>query len=404
MRILQLCNRVPYPPTDGGSIAMFTVTRSLHELGHEVYTLCINTPKHYVNIKKLPADIVEEIHLKAVQVNTSVSLIKAFLNLFSAKSYNVQRFISREFENKLKEVLTDNSFDIVQLESLYLTPYLNCIRKHSKAKIILRAHNVEFKIWERMEKGNINGLKKLYLKILTKRLKNYEVKHINQYDAIVAITPEDEKIFRECGCRLPIHVTPISINSSDYSHIGEVRDNSEKITSIFHLGTMNWMPNEEGIRWFLHEVWNKIYKNYPDLQLYIAGKNMPSWITKNSYPNTTVIEYVDNVKEFIRSKHLMIVPLLSGSGIRVKIIEGMAMGKTVISTTIGAEGINYTNNKNILIADTAEDFNKMINKCINDKSFYKSVGENARVLVKTEYESKNVIQKLVEFYQKFLTS
>ena len=119
---------------------------------------------------------------------------------------------------------------------------------------------------------------------------------------------------------------------------------------------MNWLPNKEGIKWFLDEVWPIIHQALPDLKIYLAGREMPSWLLELNLSNVKVIGEVPDAHEFIRSKSISIAPLLSGSGIRIKIIESMAMGKAVVATTIGAEGINYTTGKDIMIADTPEAF------------------------------------------------
>ena len=127
---------------------------------------------------------------------------------------------------------------------------------------------------------------------------------------------------------------------------------------------------------------------------------MPVWLTESHYPNVEIIGEVDDALEFMQEHAIMIVPLFSGSGIRIKIIEGMACGKTIISTTIGAEGIHYTNLEDILIADDPFGFIEMISACLNNMVFFNRIGKNARELIKKDYDSDLIIQKLLGFYQK----
>ena len=129
---------------------------------------------------------------------------------------------------------------------------------------------------------------------------------------------------------------------------------------------------------------------------------MPEWLLNSNYINVKIIGEVENAQEFINSKAVMIVPLLSGSGIRIKIIEGMASGKTVISTKIGAEGINYENGKNILIANTPYEFSEAIKKCVRDQDYCNMIGRNARILIKNEYNNNKIIKKLMNFYKEIL--
>jgi glycosyltransferase involved in cell wall biosynthesis len=168
--------------------------------------------------------------------------------------------------------------------------------------------------------------------------------------------------------------------------------------SLFSIGSMNWIPNQEGIRWFLDQVWPDVHAQFPRMKYYLAGREMPLWMKELKRENVMVLGEVDDAPSFMASRSVMIVPLFSGSGIRVKIIEGMAMGKTVISTAIGAEGIRCTNRENILIADTPCEFFEMVSICAGDRSLREKIGQKAKQLVATQYEPTALIKKLVAFY------
>lgn len=161
---------------------------------------------------------------------------------------------------------------------------------------------------------------------------------------------------------------------------------------------MNWMPNEEGIYWFLSNVWEKVSKRNPDLQLNLAGRNMPKWLLKLKKKNVNVIGEVPDAKEFVKNNDIAIVPLLSGSGIRIKIIESMAMGKTVVTTMVGAEGIQYSEYENIIIADSPAKMVEVICKIVNDPNEAQRIGWNARRLVEDVYDNKKIIDRLLVFY------
>jgi len=163
---------------------------------------------------------------------------------------------------------------------------------------------------------------------------------------------------------------------------------------------MNWIPNLEGVLWFLENVWPDVSKRYPSLKYYIAGREMPSWFKERHYPNVEIVGEVEDALKFMYEHTLMIVPLFSGSGIRIKIIEGMACGRTIISTTIGAEGINYTHLENILIADQPHEFLERISSCLNDSGLMNNIGSHAREMVHLYYDRDRIIGKLLSFYQK----
>lgn len=398
MKILFLCNKSPYPPKEGGPMAMNANIEGLLAAGHHVKVLALNTNKYFIKRSEIPHDYLNKTQIEFIYQDLSVKPFDAFLNLFSAKSFHVERFISEAFAEKIVEILEQDKYDIVQLEMLYMTPYIDVIRKHSKAKIILRSHNVEHLIWERVTANTENTIKKSYLAGLTRKLKNYELNAINQYDGIATISRKDAEFYLSNNATIPVEDISFGVDMKEYN----VSSEKYEFPSLFHLGSMNWMPNEEGIKWFIDNAWSLIAEKFPSLKFYLAGRMMPEWIENLNMSNIEVIGEVENAQEFINSKAIMIVPLFSGSGIRIKIIEGMALGKAIISTEIGAEGINYTNGSNILIANTPEEFLEAIEKFVSSKDFCEEVGKNARKLIEDDHNIDNITQKLLAFYQRVL--
>jgi glycosyltransferase involved in cell wall biosynthesis len=171
------------------------------------------------------------------------------------------------------------------------------------------------------------------------------------------------------------------------------------VHDFFHIGAMNWMHNEEGIRWFLDEVWPEVHKKYPEIKFFLAGRYMPSWLVDGYRPQIKVVGEVESANDFVQAHDIAIVPLLSGSGIRIKIIEAMALGKAVITTEVGAEGILYQNDVNILIANNKQEFLNAFEKCLNKSDFYAEVGKNARVLIETVYDNRQIVSRLLLFYE-----
>jgi glycosyltransferase involved in cell wall biosynthesis len=400
MKILQLCSKIPFPPTDGGTQAMHVLTEGLIKAENDVTVMAIKTHKHNTPTEEIDADYRKKTNYQSVFIDTRVKPLQAFANLFSSKSYNISRFFSASFEGELKKLLKANKFDIVHLETLYATPYLATIRKHSNAKIVLRSQNVEFMIWKRMAKAVSNPLKRWYFNLLALRLKNYELQMLNRYDAIICITQADANVFKSMGCNVPTLSFPFGININDY----RTATNSPEVNTVFHLGAMNWMPNEEGVKWLINDVWPVVQKQNTNLKLHLAGRHMPAWLKNLNATNIIIDGEVADAHGYIHSKNLMIVPLLSGGGMRIKIIEGMAMGKTIIATTIAAEGIEYTNNHDILIADTPQQFADAVTQLLNDNEHCKTVGKNARELAATKYSNADICNRLSQFYSQLINN
>ena len=275
---------------------MNTIVEGLIDSGHKIKVLAVNSFKYSVDINSIPDDYKEKTQIEGIFLDLRIKPLDAFLNLFSSKSYHVQRFISKEFEEKIIEILSKNKYDIIQLETLYVTPYIEAIRKHSDAKIVLRAHNIEHLIWDRITQATKNPIKKFYLSHLSKTLKKYELEALDKFDGIAAITKTDADFFKKTGTKTPIVDIPFGINLNKF----QLSDGEYEFPSLFHIGSMNWMPNEEGIDWFLNKVWDLIYKKMPDLKIYLAGREMPDWLINYKKTNVEVVGEVENAQDFIK--------------------------------------------------------------------------------------------------------
>ena len=398
LKILQLCLRIPLPPYDGATIAMYNLAESLTASGAEVKMLSFNTKKHFMGINSIDAALLEKYKLETVFLDASVNAWDAFANLFKPnESYNIVRFDSEAFHQKLKELLQSETFDFILFEGLFLSPYLQTVRTFSKAKCILRAHNVEWLIWKRLAKATKNPLKKTYLYFLSDRLKHYENIAINKFDAIIAISQPDKNLFLKDGCNIPIEVAPTGMNTAKYKNIEQMDADS---LSLFHLGSMDWLPNIEAVDWLLKDIWPLIQQKSNKVHLFLAGKNMnPKYFSIKS-KNLIVAGEIKDALKFMENKQIMVVPLLSGGGIRIKILEGLAAGKVIVSTTTGAEGINYTDKKNILIADTPEDFAKVILSLLDNPVLLNTIAIEAQTLATTQYDNNQIGKNLIDFLKK----
>ena len=395
MKILQLCLKPPLPARDGGCIAMNNITQGLLAAGHKVKILTIFTQKHDFDPETLPPAYLEATGIEGVYVDTRINAVDAFANFITSDSYNISRFFSTDYDIKLTKLLHKEDFDIIHLESLFMTPYLGTIRRICDTPIVLRSHNLEFIIWEKIARGTRNIAKRAYLNYLSKKLRNYELSMLNEVSGIAAISEEDKRRFLALGVKKRIRTIPFGVNFPDYAP--QIPGETE--LALFHLGAMDWEPNLEGILWFLEDIWPRIHQTYPELKLYLGGRNMPEDMMNASYPGVTMVGEVENAMEFIRSKAIMIVPLLSAGGIRVKIIEGLALGKAVISTTLGAEGLDCTNEKNIMLADRADEWVEAIGKLITNEALLKSLSEMGREHAMVHFDNSAITQSLVNFYK-----
>jgi glycosyltransferase involved in cell wall biosynthesis len=374
--------------------------KGLLQLGADITLFSLNPSKGKIDIEDISDLVFEKIRYHSVDLDTDVNVWSAFFNIFTNQSYNISRFYSEEAARQLENVLRENVFDIIQFEGLFVVPYLDIVKANSHAKLIYRAHNIEFTMWERLSHSESFLLRRKYLAFLAQRLKAYETEQINRFHQIFAISEPDRQSILRFGCEVPVTVFPVAIDLERY----QVDKTKTSFPTLFHLGAMDWRPNREGLEWFLDDIWPDIEKLNKDLRFYIAGKNMQKHFFEYDSDNLIVEGEVFDAVDFMNSKAIMIVPLISGTGMRVKIIEGMAMKKCIIATTTAAEGINCKHGYDILIADSADEFYRSILQCIINPKRWMEIGENARNTVETDHGIILISSKMLEIYKQLISA
>lgn len=411
MHILQLCFRVPYPPHDGGAIAMYETARGLAQAGHRVTVLAVNTPKHHQPATALD-HLGPNVRLVPVDVDTRIKPLAVLKNLiFSRNSYLVERFINDAFSLKLMELLTDDPADIVHFEGTFVAPYLKQVRQAFDLQVpkpaplpplVLRAHNVEHTIWQMLAQRTANPLKKWYLQQLAQRLARFEQQELPRFDAIAAITEQDAARLRQLGCQAPIAAIPASF---DFSALPPAAAPPRPRT-VFIIGSLNWQPNLEGLAWFLREVWPQAHAELPELELHVAGSHPPAPLTARPQGQDKVFihGFVESAPAFMQQYELMLVPLLSGGGMRVKVVEGLALGKPILSTTLGAEGIATHDGENILLRDAPAAWLQALRDYYHGRLPVAAIGQAAARTAHARYDTRPVTQRLLALYEQVLSA
>ncbi len=398
LKILILASRVPFPQNGGYQIVVYNTIKGLVDLGHEVSVVALKTKKHY-ETSEPDDELISKINYRAYNIDINVSVFEVAMNLFSKTSFNINKYYDPGFERLLAVEVRNNAYDIIQFDGLMVSLYLSAVRKNSGAKLVYRAHNIENQVWQRLAEQKNDPFKKSYLKMHARRIKNYELEQLNKFDAITVFTEQDKTTLMEYGTKISIDILPVGLNMDKYHP-----DYSKtEVPSLFFLGSLDWLPNREGIEWFLDNFLKEFVEGELPVKFYVAGNDIPERFDDYEVMGKIFIQgEVDDALEFVNSKSIMIVPLLSSGGMRVKIVEGMAMEKCIISTSLGAEGINYTNGANILIANDGEEFFEAMKRCISDEEYCRQIGLNARKLIEQQHDVGVVTSRLVSLYQRLL--
>lgn len=381
MRILYLTNKPIFPIVDGGCKAMHQFLKCLIQCDYTIEHICLSTHKHSFDLENYPKSILDKIPTSNFDIDTKIKVIPALKSLKNRKSYVVSRFNSGEFHVKLDTLLSIGDFTHIILESLFLAPYIETIRKSSKAKIILRTHNVEHKIWNQLALNSSNPFKRIYFKRLSEDLKKYEIDCLKKVDFIAAITEEDLSVFEELGITTPKTVIPIAIDLSE-DHV------DYSVSNLFFIGSMNWKPNIEAVNWLVNEILPAVKIVYPKIELHLAGSYMENQFPTDGLKGIFNHGFVSDSHEFMQNNGLLISPIKSGSGVRVKLLEAMALGVPVVTTKIGATGIQKNNS--VYLAETTTAFVTQIIELIKYQEKRMALGEKARKFIEDNNSVKSI--------------
>lgn len=394
LNILFVTTKLPYPPLDGGRIAVLETIKRLSGRGHHVTLCCFSYSDDPQKVK-----VMEQFcNVKLIHRDTRSRLVPALLNIFSPISYTISKYRCKKMGKMISLLLTSQLFDLVHIEHLHMAHYLPIVKTYG-LPVILREQNVETLLVDRFAQ-KVRGLQSLYARTQVAKLRRFESTACEQADLCLAITDEDEKRLRELNPRIKTAVVPAGV---DIEYFNPKNRSLEEPYTIVSVASMDWLPNTDGILWFCNQVFPQIKQQLPQIKLYLVGNNPPTSIQKLAdSKNIIVTGFVEDVREYIARGSVFIVPLRIGSGMRLKILQAMAMGKTVISTYIGAEGIKATHGKNVLLANNPEEFATLTLYALNNPTLRQQIGREARRLVEVYYSWDRIVDLLEDIYYALL--
>jgi glycosyltransferase involved in cell wall biosynthesis len=382
MRILILTPRLPWPSIDGGRIAMSRLAEGLVRAGAEVEILSLNPHKHRVAATP-------PIPTQAIEIDTSRIIGPAFS---MGIPFIIGRFLSDDFRAVLRKTLRRFAPDVVQIESPFLLPYVDVVRGESSARVVLRSLNVEFRIWEGLARAERSPLRRFALRRIAASLRKYEVRHLDTADAIVPISADDADDFLRLGCTRPIHVVPCGVS------VVEPRHDAPIPNSVGFIGSLDFRPNQEAVAWIVDELWPRVIEHALEARLSIAGSSAPEWLRRRM----TDVDFrgtVDDAQAFMNTMSVMIAPLFAGGGMRIKVLEAMALAKPVVATKLGAGGLGIEDGRDILIADDAASFADAVALLLRDSQTAARIGDAARETVRSRYDNDALARELLTFYE-----
>jgi len=410
-RILFLTLVLPFPLDSGPKIRAYYVLRYLAER-HTITLLSFTRNDDPTTALEHLQSICEQVVTVPIERSRVQDVLAMGRSLLTGEPILTSRNRIHAMSRDLAQLITScrDPFDAIHADQLWMAPYALeaarlCKKRGWFPRLVLDQHNVVYRIPERMAEGAQNSFIRAVLMREARLTASYEVAACEQFDQVVWVTREDSAAFHQLlvtanqknkitlrrlsakgdtTASKTLHsMIPICLDRQDIRPVDRLTEQP----AILFLGGMHWPPNLQGVRWFIQNVFPVLQVQIPDVHLYVVGKSPPTNLV--SIPGVEFTGYQENAQPYWEQSRVFIVPLLAGGGMRVKILDAWAHGIPVVATSIGAEGINYHNRDDILIADSPEDFAASLSEIIKDARFAERISKNGRNQLERLYEWKS---------------
>ncbi|MGB2716068.1 MAG: glycosyltransferase [Vicinamibacterales bacterium] len=385
MKILWLNANLLLPLDKGGKLRTWHIMRGLakqHDITYLSFADPSQTTADHDGMRKVSRRL-ETVPRTDAAKGTARFYVDAARHLTEPAPYAVAKYRSDAFRQRLAALLGSESFDLVVCD--FLVPSIN-MPERLPCPAILFTHNVEAEIWRRHTENARNVLSRWLLKQQWHRMRRFERNALHRFDLVLAVSDADRETFNRLyptAVRRPIHVVQTGVDTGYFSPAPSPSAGQH----LVFTGSMDWLPNEDGMLFFVNDILPHIRTAVPDVTLSIIGRAPTPAVQRLADRNgITVTGRVDDVRPHVAAGTVYVVPLRIGGGTRLKIFEAMAMGKAVVSTTIGAEGLPVTPGRNIVIADDPQAFAGTVVRLLRDSGMRRQIESEARRLVVERYD------------------
>jgi sugar transferase (PEP-CTERM/EpsH1 system associated) len=393
VRILWLKTELLHPVDKGGKIRTYNMLKELKREHHVTYLTLDDgtaTADERAKATEYCHDLIC-IPERRREKFTPGFYFELLLNLVSPRPYAIKKYESAAMLREISELERKNAFDLLVCD--FLAPAGN-VPRSLNTPVVLFQHNVEAMIWKRHYEVQTNPIKKAYLYGQWQKMRRFEKEMCRRFDRVIAVSADDrDQMKREYGAEA-VYDVPTGVDTEFFRPSGAVQPATH---NIVFTGSMDWLPNEDAIRYFMREIMPLIKAKVPDATLTVVGRNPPAALVDLSKedPALVITGRVDDVRPYIEGAAVYIVPLRIGGGTRLKIFEAMAMEKAVVSTTVGAEGLPLTNGVELLLADEPQTFADAVIKLFGDSQYATELGQRAASVVRENHGWRQVTEIFV---------
>lgn len=409
MKILYISQLLPFPLHSGAMLRNNGLIKQLAK-NHQVHLVTFNQQALIESEEDLARSIRET---QKFCPNTTVFKIPTdghpilwrallALNLFSSAPYSIWRFFSFKMWFHLKKLAATESFDIVHIDTIALLPYR---RLFPNTPVVLNHQNVESLLMSRRAESEDSAFARFYVATQARKLKAYEKRMLPLCQGHTCCSELDGEELARIAPGIKIGVVPNGTDTDYFTPLvkNDCSCDSGDNTAVF-VGGLSWYPNTDGLLYFCKEILPQVLESLENFQLFVIGAGHSDKLQSYAqlFPQIKILGKVDDIRPLVGAAKVFIVPLRVGGGTRLKILDAMAMGKAIVSTSIGAEGLLLTNLSDILLADTPAEFASRVAEVCSNAELRQDLELNARETVKKKYSWNVIGTRLESFYQKVL--
>ncbi len=393
MNVLILTQVLPYPPDSGPKIKTYNVIKYLAQR-HRVTLVSFVRGDQSKDVQHLE-NYCQAVHTVPILRGAMRNAWYMGLSFLTRQPFLMIRDDRKAMRELIDRLSAEQTFDVAHADQLNMGQYAKRVPGAFK---VLDTHNALWLLYQRLYKTMSRGPQKWLLGRDWRLLQSYEGRLVREFDAVMAVSHEDKAALQQAAGR-PIDITVIPI-AIDTDEVGFVEREAEP-KHILHIGTMYWPPNIDGVQWFINQIYPLVRQQRPDVQLDIVGSRPPADLLalNESDRGINVTGYVADPAPYQQQAAALIVPLRSGGGMRVKILNALSEGIPIVSTTLGYEGIEVSPGQDILVGDSPREFADQVLRLLNDPALGRQLAANGRKLAQEKYDYRHVCRPLDKVYE-----
>ncbi|HAF23284.1 MAG TPA: hypothetical protein DCK93_10320 [Blastocatellia bacterium] len=383
MHILWLKTELLHPVDKGGKIRTYQMLKELRR-DHQITYLTLDDGAAAVDAREQATEYCHGVI--SIPHRTTAKFSAAFYselasNLLSPLPYAINKYDSAPMREQVSQLSASRGCDVIVCD--FLAPAVNVPREVACPTVLFQ-HNVEAMIWKRHYEVQSNPVKRAYLRGQWRKMRAFERQSCGRFDTVVTVSREDREMIRREYETENVYDVPTGVDVEFFKPSGAV---ASEANSLVFTGSMDWLPNEDAIRYFTEQIMPLIKQKVSDVTLTVVGRNpYPGLLELSKHDDSIVVTgRVDDVRPFMEKAAVYIVPLRIGGGTRLKIFEAMAMEKAVVSTSVGAEGLPVRNNEELILADTPETFAGSVVRLLQDQALARRLGQRAAARVRETF-------------------